>query len=86
MARGGVVLSAAEEAGRGRITVIVNGDPVMVDPWARWREAVAVWRPAAGAAFAAGDAVLLDASRRPVEPDGAVVPDARVTYCRAADV
>ncbi|HUP00085.1 MAG TPA: hypothetical protein VM737_00955 [Gemmatimonadota bacterium] len=74
------------DAGRPRVTVIVNGDPVEVDTWSCWRDAVAVWRPAAGAALAAGDAVLLDAGRQPIDPAGAVVPKARVTYCRTADV
>lgn len=64
----------------GRVEVRVNGDPVAVRPWARWRDAVTAWRPEAGVALSRGRGRLSDAAGGEVDPDGTVVADAEIRY------
>jgi hypothetical protein len=64
-----------------RVTVVVDGVPVEVRPWSRWRDAVAAHDPRASAALAEGRTWLVDACGNPVDPDGAVVEGAAI-LCR----
>lgn len=66
-----------------RIRVTVNGVEVRVWPWARWRDAVTAYEPGAGSSLSTGKGVLQDGAGQPLDPDGHVVPRARIRY-RAA--
>lgn len=61
-----------------RVEVRVNGEAVRVWPWARWRDAVAAWRPRAGVELAHDVAWLSDARGEPLDPDGRVVAGAAI--------
>lgn len=66
-----------------KVRVTVNDVPVRVWPWARWRDAVTTYEPDAGSSLSTGEGVLHDGAGQPIDPDGHVVPDARIVY-RAA--
>lgn len=80
------MIAAENDAGSPRVTVVVNDEAVEVRTWSRWRDAITTWRPEAGAALSKGKGVLLDASGEPVDPDGTIVPDCRITFQRTRDV
>jgi hypothetical protein len=67
----------------GKVLVTVNDVAVRVWPWANWRDAVTAYEPRAGSSLSTGEGVLQDAAGQPIDPDGHVVPEARIRY-RAA--
>lgn len=67
-------------AAEGRIQVTVNDRAVSVWEWARWRDAVTACDAAAGARLAGGGVVLRDGLGAPLDPDGRVVPGARIVF------
>jgi len=62
------------------VRLTVNDVEVRVPPWARWRDAVTAYLPAAGASLSTGRGFLADESGDPVDPDGHVVPGARIRF------
>jgi hypothetical protein len=68
---------------REKVRVTVNDVAVSVWPWACWRDAVTAYEPDAGSSLSTGAGVLHDGAGQPLDPDGHVVPDARIRY-RAA--
>lgn len=62
------------------VRVTVNETEVRVRAWARWRDAVTRWSGRAGAALSRGEGVVRDPGGRPVDPDGRVVPGARIRF------
>ena len=64
----------------GKIGVTVNDVPVRVWPWARWRDAVTAWRPAAGASLSAGEGVLQDGAGQPLAPEGHAVDGSEIRF------
>lgn len=71
-------MTADPKAG-GKLTVIVDGDPVRVWPWCTWRDAVTAWRPEATLRLGRGEAWIEDARGNPVDAGGAVVDGASIT-------
>ena len=65
------------------MTVLVDGEPVAVWPWSRWRDAVAAREPRASAALAEGRAWLVDMRGEVVDPDGTVVEGGAVVLLRS---
>lgn len=68
-----------------RPLVHVNGAPVALWPGAHWRDAVTAWYAAAGAALDADTGWLTDAAGELVDPDGAIVPGAAISWHTALD-
>ena len=66
------------------IRLTVNDAEVRVHAWARWRDAVTAFDPRAGAALSTGHGWLQDESGQPIDPDGHVVPEARIHFRSAA--
>jgi hypothetical protein len=66
-----------------KVLVTVNDVTVRVWPWARWRDAVTAYESDAGSSLSTGEGVLHDGAGQPLDPDGRVVPEARIRY-RAA--
>ncbi len=66
-----------------KVRVTVNEVDVRVWPWARWRDAVTAYEPDAGSSLSTGKGVLHDGAGQPLDPDGHVVPEARIRF-RAA--
>jgi len=66
------------------VRVTVNGTEVRVRTWARWRDAVTRWSGRAGAALSRGEGVVRDPTGQPVDPDGRVVPGARIRFEESA--
>ena len=63
-----------------KVRVTVNDVAVRVWPWASWRDAVTAYEPDAGSALSTGEGVLQDGAGQPIDPDGHVVPEARIRY------
>ena len=63
-----------------KIRVTINDAAVGVWPWARWRDAVTAWDPAAGSSLSTGQGMLHDDAGQPVDPDGHVVEGARIRF------
>lgn len=61
-----------------RIEVTVNDRVVSVWEWSRWRDAVTACDPVAGGRIATAGVVLRDELGAPLDPDGRVVPGARI--------
>lgn len=62
------------------IRLTVNEAEVRVRAWARWRDAVTAYDPEAGAALSTGRGWLHDEAGQPIDPDGHVVPEARIHF------
>jgi len=67
------------------VRLTVNDVEVRVSPWARWRDAVTAYLPAAGASLSTGAGFLADETGDPVDPDGHVVAGARIRFHDAAE-
>jgi len=63
--------------------VTVNDVEVRVWPWARWRDAVTAYESKAGALPSTGAGVLHDEVGEPIDPNGHVVPEARIHFHEA---
>ncbi|HJR53207.1 MAG TPA: hypothetical protein VJ982_05780 [Gemmatimonadota bacterium] len=63
-----------------KVEVMVNDVAVRVWPWACWRDAVTAYEPAAGSSLSQGRGVLQDGAGQPLDPDGHVVPEARIRF------
>jgi hypothetical protein len=63
-----------------KVEVRVNDVAVRVWPWASWRDAVTAYEPGAGSSLSTGTGVLQDGAGQPLDPDGHVVPEARIRY------
>lgn len=61
----------------------VNDVEVRVWPWARWRDAVTAYESKAGASLSTGVGVLHDEAGEPIDPNGHVVPEARIHFHEA---
>ena len=64
----------------GKVLVTVNDVAVRVRPWARWRDAVTAYEPAAGSSLSTGEGALYDGAGQPVDPDGHVIEGARIRF------
>lgn len=62
------------------IRLTVNDAEVRVHAWARWRDAVTAYDPGAGAALSTGHGWVHDERGQPIDPDGHVVPEARIHF------
>ena len=67
------------------VRLTVNDSEVRVRVWARWRDAVIAYDPAAGAALSTGGGWLLDERGQPIDPDGRVVAEARIRFVSVAE-
>jgi hypothetical protein len=67
------------------VRITVNGVEVRVWPWARWRDAVTAYDPAAGAALTTGAGVVRDGAGEPVDPDGHVVPESHIRFYESVE-
>jgi hypothetical protein len=63
-----------------KVRITVNDVEVNVWPWAHWRDAVTAYESEAGASLSTGGGVLHDEAGEPIDPDGHVVPEARIRF------